>query len=103
MAAENQRAGGSPALSIYRSGMYPNFPSPEVPRSDREPRSVDNAAMKEFSLVSHPTLLGPIRQVSQSAAQHGKSARNGGKKEGLHDYESLASRSGNPAASRMVR
>jgi hypothetical protein len=60
VAAENQRAGGSSALSIYRSGMYANFPSPEVPRSDREARSVDNAAMEEVILVSHLTLFSPL-------------------------------------------
>jgi hypothetical protein len=60
VAAENQRAGGSPALSIYRSGMHANFSSPEVPPSDREPRSVDNAPMEEIILVSHLTLFGPL-------------------------------------------
>jgi hypothetical protein len=40
--------------------MYPNFPSPEVRRSDREPRSVDNAAMEEVILVPHLTLFSPL-------------------------------------------
>jgi hypothetical protein len=40
--------------------MYANFPSPEVPRSDREPRSVDNAAMEEVILVPHLTLFSPL-------------------------------------------